>query len=92
MCFLSTVMQYCGLSSVKEAYCVADKLFMLSLKSVIMVFRNLADMYSRNVYDFSYEQKAITCGMLCTLFSSRGKCVVSVSLRWPRFLCANYVT
>ena len=28
------------------------------VKSVVMVFKNLAYIYSRDVYDFSYEQEA----------------------------------
>ena len=45
---------------------VADKLFILSLKSELMAFKNLADMSSRNVYDFSYEQKAVV--WLCVVY------------------------
>ena len=28
---------------------------------MLMAFKNLVDMSSRNLYDFSYEQKAVVC-------------------------------
>ena len=63
MCFLSSVVQYCGLSLDfgwdSLLWTVADRLFIKSLKSVLMAFKNLADMSSRNVHDFSHEQKAV---------------------------------
>ena len=40
---------------------IADGLFILRLKSVLMAFKNFAAISSRNVYDFSQEQKAVVC-------------------------------
>ena len=78
---------------------VADKFLLLSSKLVL----NIADMSSPNMYDFSYEQKAVvwvrvvypwssptkTRAVFCWI-NQRRKCVVS--LCWPRVLCANYVS
>ena len=42
----------------------------LSLKSVLMGFKkNLAEMSSRNVYDFSYKHKAVVWVRVVDLFS-----------------------
>jgi len=38
---------------------VADKLFIKSSKSVLMAFKNVANISSQNVHDSSYEQKAV---------------------------------
>ena len=55
---------------------VADKLFILSLKSVIMTFKSLADMSSRNMHEFYYEQKAVVCRLrvVYPLLLNREKC------------------
>ena len=63
MCFL----EYCAISRIFEfqgslLYTVADTVvgYFFLFKSVLMTFKNLQDMCSRNVpYDFLFEQKAI---------------------------------
>jgi len=79
---------------------VEDKLRIYSLKLDLMTFKNLADMSSRNVYDFSYEQKATVWLRIvyssiknphCFLLNKlKERCVVS--LGGPRFLCVKYGT
>ena len=57
--------EYCAILRTFECqgsllYTVADTVVGYFLfKSVLMTFKNLADMYLRNVYNFSYEQNAV---------------------------------
>ena len=79
----------------------ADKLFILSSKSVLMEFQNLADMSSRHVHDLLQTESCslAACCVPSSLrqtnaafwgINQRRRCVVS--LYGPWFLRANYLT
>ena len=103
VCFLSSVVQSCRFWVLRQLTedCSEWVVYLTFEVSVTMAFKNLADMSSQNVYDFSHEQKAVVC--LCVVYpvlfgqnqvnAAFEMCTVYFTdLRWPIFLWAKYAT